>query len=482
MLKDDVTFLIPIFNLTNDKDRLSNFKFVIQKLQDLSVKILVVEQLHSDENEFLIKKYCEGRNVKYECIYENSGLINKSKLINYGTSLIETTFVWMNDADSYMEFEKILNDSFEEFDFIQPYKMAKKLSRQDSLCIKSETPVEVDFSYKYEDIGNGVYISQPFALSIIYKKSSYFDLGGFNETFKGWGYEDSDLYVRLMHSNFKFKLLKNYAIHLYHDIKYSDFNKINLRYYYNIHGEEKIKQAYSKYNFFYKEKTCNILTLFRGNFSLLENIDNYIFNENINYPFKLTWVINSIDEKFISEVKRRSNKYKDIRVITNKEFIKLSNHYYDHRHEYITEKYNSLFSEITDDYICTFEDDMVPQKNTFNLLYEKIIKDNNIGAVGAIYNSKDDNNLACCIFKECKDRIPTQLSIGLGYMEADRTGGGFTIWDNKKISNILPIIFTRYSENNVEGWDWFLSRKLRENNYKILINTDIESDHLTHIK
>jgi glycosyltransferase involved in cell wall biosynthesis len=60
-------------------------------------------------------------------------------------------------------------------------------------------------------------------------KDDYFAVNGFDESFKGWGHEDSDLFIRLLHNGIKFKNGKFSipVIHLWHKIsdrKYANSN------------------------------------------------------------------------------------------------------------------------------------------------------------------------------------------------------------------------------------------------------------------
>ena len=60
-------------------------------------------------------------------------------------------------------------------------------------------------------------------------KEDFIDVNGFDEAFKGWGYEDSDLVVRLIHNNVirregRFALPVFHLWHEHHNLENHDQN------------------------------------------------------------------------------------------------------------------------------------------------------------------------------------------------------------------------------------------------------------------
>jgi hypothetical protein len=482
MSMNNVTFLVPVFNL--EGDRLNNFKYVVSKLRETHKPILVIEQLPMDTESSIISDFCRALGVRHHKVEIDSEDIHKSFLINEGTRQINTEYVWMNDADCIMNFDAVLNTKFSS-DFIQPYKIAKRLTKRETITILSNNNVDVEFKSD-NDQSDSNYISMPSALSFIYKKHSFFEIGGMDERFIGWGYEDNEFSTRLLSivPNVSFEIFTFYAIHLWHkSANSSDKSIFNKLIFENSFTNDNIEHSRNKNKSLLTQKSCNILTLFRGDFGYLNNIDTYLSTESELLPnTKITWILNTENDAFINEAKIRSHKYNDIRLIINSKnpSPELTNNYWDHRHEYVTDIYRRVVPTISDDFIFTLEDDMIPPNKTLVKLFYKMIEDpEKTGAVAAIYDTRIDDGLSCCITKGCNFRLPTNFIKNNGFLEGNRTGGGATLWNNNILKSIAPIQFTRIDETTVDGWDWSLSRKILELDCKIFLDTDSVCKHLT---
>lgn len=477
---NDVTFLIPVFNLK--ENRLLNFKYVLKKIRDCKMATVVVEQLWDNTTKSNISDLCKEMGARYEPVYIKSNEIHKSTLINRGTNIINTEYVWMNDADCVLNFAAILEESFKH-DFIQPYRFAKKIDSVTSTKLLAGEEVAIPFFSNKSQLSNkeyiASYISLPMALSFIYKKEAFLSLGGMCESFKGWGFEDNEFSTRLFKSNHTFTFIDLNGIHLWHEeAKFSEGSILNKLIWESKHSKDDIECAVEKHSSIIMNKSCNILTLFRGNFEFLQNVDSFLWDNVPQDNVSITWVINTLNEDFITAAQNKSKKYKDIRLIVNREQIKLTNHYFDYRHEYITNIYSNVLNSITTDYICTFEDDMIPPDGSFVKLFNKIQENKNIGAVAAIYNSKDEPTKACCFVKNANAKVETESLKNNGYIPASRTGGGFTIWKFEAIKKILPITFRRINENYVVGWDWYCSENIEKLGYQLILDTDLVCQHL----
>lgn len=482
---NDLTFLIPVFDLADD--RLLNFKYSTKRIRDTGYPVVVAEQLRPDQ-ESNISKFCRENGIRHHRIIIDSDYINKSTIINRATKTITTDYVWMNDADCILPFSIILEEKLTG-SFIQPYKFIKRLDENTTSRLRSGKSIEVAFTFDLLQKSNYIsgvgyeYISLPMAASFIYKRNDFIEMGGMDETYIGWGYEDNDFVTRLFLGDFKneFSFIETNGIHLWHPIDSErDQREFNKLYYDTKFSEQTRNNSKNIWYSYMLQKTCNVLTLFRGDFGFLNNIDMFLSEEVVRFPVSLTWIVNTQDEEFITEVYNRSKKYNDVRIIVNRETLKLTDRYYDHRHEYITNIYSNVFPTINSNYICTFEDDMIPPSGSFVKLFNKVAENPEIGAAAAIYNSKDLSHLACCTFLNTSSRLPTELVKNNGWLEGIRTGGGFTIWNNDAIKKILPIRFKRVSEDSVVGWDWFCSEQLILSGFKILLDTDSVCEHLNN--
>lgn len=219
---DKFTFLVPIFNL--DGDRLENFKFVLTKLIETEANILVVEQVQDKRKRTIPKALCKELNVDYLPVKVDDIHIHKSKLINIGTDHIKTEFVWVNDSDCYIKFREAIKLIDFRYNFIQPYKVGKYLEKEESIKIRNNEKVNIDFNYKrlYETEqhivpGTLYYVGMYGALSFIYNKDGFYSIGKMNEDYTGWGLEDNSLCKRMFeYPGLRLNVLNIYSIHLYH--------------------------------------------------------------------------------------------------------------------------------------------------------------------------------------------------------------------------------------------------------------------------
>ena len=342
---DIFTFLVPIFNL--EGDRLENFKFVLSKLVETEANILVVEQVPDKRKKTIPKELCKKLNVDYLPVKVDDTYIHKSKLINIGTDHIKTEFVWVNDSDCYIKFREVINLIDFRYNFIQPYKVGKYLEEQESIKIRNNEKVNIDFSY-IKDKGHHIftgtysYVGMFGALSFIYKKEDFYSIGKMNENYRGWGLEDNSLCRRMFeYSKLRLNILNIYAIHLYHPRnifadKLRDYNgdtAKNIKVYekefnnkYTIINEE-LRDYYT--NFFEGDKKISIIGLSRsGTTHLLTGIslgNNLIcYGEFVN-TYGLTTVstdnMQKMNQPFIDKLNNNIDLEKYIDLIYQKNNI-----------------------------------------------------------------------------------------------------------------------------------------------------------------
>lgn len=203
----EVTFLIPVFNLK--QDRIDNLKFILPYIKKTGCRILVVEQTDMDKSELSshLKAFSYVEHILFKTPEKR---FHKTGIINYGVfNFVNTKYVWVNDVDFYMLFEKVFQLEWNS-EFIQPYEVAKKLSCMDSKIILSGKKLDVNFTD-----GRVKYISLYGALSFIFDLKAFIAIGGMDESIYGWGYEDVELAKRV---NAKYIVQKATikGIHLWH--------------------------------------------------------------------------------------------------------------------------------------------------------------------------------------------------------------------------------------------------------------------------
>jgi hypothetical protein len=174
-------FLIPIFNLKNE--RYENFKYVLSKIKEVTDNILVVEQVKNNRPT-KSKKYTESLGINYLPVLVDDDSIHKSKLINIGTDNIQTEFVWVNDSDCYLKFQKVIDQLDFRYNFIQPYSVGKYISKEETEKIFNGKSVQIEFDYKrLSQAGQHIipgtlyYVAMYGALSFIYRKNTFEQIG-----------------------------------------------------------------------------------------------------------------------------------------------------------------------------------------------------------------------------------------------------------------------------------------------------------------
>ena len=215
-MQKKVTFVIPIFDLK--EYRINNLKFILPYILKTGCRTILAEQVSTEQSP--IKEIVDGilaesdnKNFEHVLYMHDSPLIHKTGLINSTVATkVDTEYVWVNDVDCYLRFNDILEQGWYE-NFVQPYDFAKKLSKEDSAKLMNGEKIEVDFSDE-----SAKYISLYGALSFIFDKAAFLEIGGMDESLFGWGEEDVELDARLKEKQTPVQVLSNRAIHLWHPV------------------------------------------------------------------------------------------------------------------------------------------------------------------------------------------------------------------------------------------------------------------------
>lgn len=209
----DITFIIPVFRL--DYDRELNFWYTynhIARVGDPS-NIIVVEQLragHSGGLEFkLVNNLFPG--VRYYSLQIDDYKIHKSKLINHAVKHVNTPFAWVNDTDSFLNYPQVLKQINPRHRFIQPFTKAINLNKQETLALRSNRPLPIDLSTTTRRE-----LQMYGALSFIFNKQAFESIGGMDESYTGWGWEDVDLHTTVGLTN-TIHHTDNIAAHMFHE-------------------------------------------------------------------------------------------------------------------------------------------------------------------------------------------------------------------------------------------------------------------------
>ena len=199
MMTSNVTIVVAFFN--SDQYRERNLNFLKDLILHLEIPLVICEQVGANKK----FKKINGNNFSHLHVPTNEPF-NKSKLYNLASKEIGSKYIWFVDADVVMPFAEVLS-LIRNQDVIRPFKGVYMLDEDSSESFTAGASLnysnfEVDYHYAKH--------------SFIVKSSIFLKSGGFDESFKGWGWEDLD---------FCFNKLRGYipdvfesisAVHLYH--------------------------------------------------------------------------------------------------------------------------------------------------------------------------------------------------------------------------------------------------------------------------
>ena len=199
-----VGIVIPFLN--SSPDRLDNLYFILKVLKESPIKeIIVVEQVIDKS---LIKLDSRFNHILVKSEYTH---IEKSRLINIGIQNLQANFLWMNDVDICHQdkFTKVLDCLRDDHIFIKPFKKFILLTKEQTDEFKQNRKLKIS--------GTRIVLNGSGAGSFIFRKKEFIEIGGMDERYIGWGFEDMEfadragrIYPLVEYSNL-------IGIHLYHE-------------------------------------------------------------------------------------------------------------------------------------------------------------------------------------------------------------------------------------------------------------------------
>ncbi len=193
------SFILPAFNLSSY--RLRNFNYVLEKARKAFEEVIIVEQVPA------INELPPIPGVKHFKIPCTNRQIEKSKLINYAFKKSSGQFLWVNDADIYLPFKKVLSQIEEYMEFIKPFKFFVKLNEEQTNTLIDERILHIDNAPAVNVLVGGAFII---------RRDRFESIRGMNEDYTGWGYEDNELGIRVGATCTPVILEEFVGAHLYH--------------------------------------------------------------------------------------------------------------------------------------------------------------------------------------------------------------------------------------------------------------------------
>ena len=207
---DNIVIVIPIFQLRGARDK--NFWVVLNQLARSGVQVLVVEQ-HQPDKKLVVRRKIEemyNSRIKHMGVTVSDSQIHKSLLINRGVQNISKPYVWVNDADCLLDFEHVIKQLPDQFDFFQPFHMAADLTWRETRGL-----IETG-KLKLETHMNRRVLKTYGALSFMFNRDKFIKIGMMDEHFVGWGVEDVELMHRIGECGYTPQTIHNPAFHLWH--------------------------------------------------------------------------------------------------------------------------------------------------------------------------------------------------------------------------------------------------------------------------
>ena len=223
--KISISCIIPIYKITEDENRLRNFKFVISRIiecKDID-EIIIAEQVDTNKSNkscklksfSLIEKIRKRKKKRIKHIIledsSGSGLLNKCKLCNHAAKIAKGMFLLFNDSDIYFDYKMLVTKMDILKPIIKPFKFFVKLNKE-----QSKEFVDPKKRTARIDPNNNITIKELGAGSIIIRKDTFESVRGYNESFVGWGFEDREFALRISKLFNVYEIFESIGVHLYH--------------------------------------------------------------------------------------------------------------------------------------------------------------------------------------------------------------------------------------------------------------------------
>lgn len=257
----DCTIVIPVH--IDCAERLEHIHFLYRFLKQNFTHhhLIIVEQGKEPQIHLPSNSQIQIEFVK------NEGIFSPSEISNIGASLVKTQFFCKYDADALIQPQAIF-DAFEMLknnpnqSLVLPYngvsftltnELREKILKKDDfsyiLSIKMEQ-LELD------NVQN-MYLKCQHSSGLIhhFRTSVFKEIGGYNEGFIGWGYEDTEIINRFNTLGHPKVMLENYnAFHLEHPRKEGDQAQIFRNYcrkqIFSAMSPEELRNAIKSWNRF----------------------------------------------------------------------------------------------------------------------------------------------------------------------------------------------------------------------------------------
>lgn len=200
-------------------DRINNHLY--DKKIPNSISIIIVDDGSSPYYKDIIKNTCIRNNIGYIRLNTEEKVFSPGRARNFGAIYAKSKYIFVQDIDLY-PYENFYNNLLEQIT-LQGLDNDRSKFLMISCCYLNKEGISFlgDGSHKnyirlFNDIilGKSQYIERISngTSACLFSRDHFLYMGGFNEDFEGWGYEDLDLNCRMIRAAIDFCLPKNWYI------------------------------------------------------------------------------------------------------------------------------------------------------------------------------------------------------------------------------------------------------------------------------
>lgn len=240
-----LSVIIPV-RTTEQYNIIERIKFKKYDTPKNNIEFIIVNDGSNEEDSLKIKKICNENNIKYVYIESQDKYFSLARARNKGVQVAHGKYILIEDVDflPYIGFYDDIVDEINLFeldnkteDFIViPCIFLSKNTSKDFIVDNSKRHAKkiiqkyLEYDLKYFE--NGI----PAGSILVMSRHHYLSIGGQNEAFNRWGFEDHEFAERLLLFSCKFPEPKNKTI--YKDTVYGEYTSYEgFRARYRLYGD-----------------------------------------------------------------------------------------------------------------------------------------------------------------------------------------------------------------------------------------------------
>jgi len=222
-MSSSLTVIIPIRSIPN-RDISERLTYcVVDPLRDHDkIDFIVVDDGSPLEDQQRHESVCREQGFKYHYIDSRNANVNMARARNAGVQLAQTKYIMFMDVDLY-PYPGYYNDILREIevqkldehpdDLIMTGVVYLTEKHGTELFFKTDPEKRKELFFRYSSEKNSDFIekiSTGTSVTLMHRER-YLELGGYDESFEQWGYEDLEFNLRMMYLSDKFPLPQDFT-------------------------------------------------------------------------------------------------------------------------------------------------------------------------------------------------------------------------------------------------------------------------------